>query len=85
MADNLEEKVPDGKMPQEQGVCPVCGCTDLVYGPSRPDGQTVCYGWVCRGCGAGGQEVHSLEFSGHRVTFKPSGGEGIKNGGQDEL
>jgi len=77
--DKLDERAPDGKMPQKQKICPVCGCTDLAYVPSRPDGQAVCYGWVCRGCWAGGQEVYSLEFSGHQVTFRPSAEEPDEN------
>lgn len=48
----------------EQGVCPICGSTDLVYRNIELEGESVYFPFRCLECGAKGNEVYETIFSG---------------------
>lgn len=54
----------------EMGECPVCGDSDLNYGPIRDCAGGFFYRWFCRSCGSEGEEVYSAEFSHHNITHR---------------
>lgn len=54
----------------EQGVCPVCGSTNLSWGDSECVGDYMYYNWSCLDCQTEGQEWYELVFRGHEVSMQ---------------
>lgn len=55
----------------KNGQCPICNGCNLNYNPNyeqiEPEGDVICYPWVCEDCSAQGEEWYSLNFIGHNV------------------
>lgn len=49
----------------EEGVCPICGGTDLDYGNDTPTDDGGLIDWTCPDCGATGKEGYDKVFDRH--------------------
>lgn len=54
----------------ENGRCPVCNGYRLNYEQMEPEGDVICFPWVCEDCSTQGEEWYSLNFIGHNVLDK---------------
>lgn len=54
----------------EEGICPVCGCSDLNYWGRNIDSDTMTYDWDCPDCKSDGMEVYNIQFSEHDILTK---------------
>lgn len=54
----------------EEGVCPVCGETQLEYDTIQLEDDMIYYPWTCEHCGTSGEEWYKLSFAGHNVNTK---------------
>lgn len=59
----MEKKILDGM--GSQGVCPVCGSTDLDYASLEIDDCGVHYPTTCNNCSTTFNECYNLAFDGH--------------------
>lgn len=50
----------------EQGVCPMCGESDLKYSPVHFNGDSLSFDYHCNNCSCDGEETYYMEFTGHR-------------------
>lgn len=57
------------KIPNEPGICRVCGSNDIDYGEMNVDGESVGYDWTCQQCNSEGKEWYSLAFYSNDVTY----------------
>lgn len=55
-------------VPNEPGICRVCGSNDIDYGDMDIDGDSVAYDWTCEECNSDGIEYYSLTFVSNDVT-----------------
>ena len=55
---------------EQQGVCPVCGKEELVYGDTVLDGNQMGYHWQCSECLSQGTEWYALDFIEHTDVIK---------------
>ena len=49
----------------KQGVCPVCGESDLKYSPVYFNGENAIFEYHCNNCDCNGREIYYIEFTGH--------------------
>ena len=49
----------------KQGVCPMCGESNLKYRPAWINGDNLCFEYHCNNCGCDGHENYAMEFIGH--------------------
>lgn len=61
-----------------QGICPVCGKSNLDWGDMELEGNHLYYEWICADCKTEGKEWYELKFDGHNVIL-PDGTEEIVN------
>lgn len=54
----------------ENGRCPICNGYNLNYEQMEPEGDMICYPWVCEDCSTRGKEWYLLNFIGHNVLDK---------------
>lgn len=57
------------KIPNDPGICRVCGSNNIDYGEADLDGDTVGYDWTCVECNSEGVEWYSLTFVSNDVTY----------------
>lgn len=49
----------------EQGVCPICGSTNISYGDVKSDSIGVHYKGTCDDCTSTFNETYYVDFTGH--------------------
>ena len=54
----------------EEGVCPICGGTDLDYGGDTPADDGGLIDWRCPDCGATGKEGYDKVFDRHYCVVR---------------
>lgn len=54
-------------LPNNEGVCPFCGDTDLQYEAIQLEGNMSYYPWTCKKCSHKGEEWYDMTFAGHNV------------------
>lgn len=63
--ENPEDCIYSEAYKQQEGVCPICGATDLEYDSIEPDGCSITYPWTCLKCRVTGEELYELTFVQH--------------------
>lgn len=57
------------EIPNDSGICRVCGSHNIDYGEMNVDGDSVGYDWTCVECNSDGTEYYILTFVSNDVTY----------------